>query len=95
MLENDNFEHHYEYDHPSLDMVVTMPKNYPEIAPRFYFETSHPRIAVGTNLYELATNAEKYLTAFKDEPCVMELIEFVRVSPTPYTPKNALSRAMS
>lgn len=80
LLEDKNFEHHYEYDHPFLNLHVEMPEDYPFKKPRFHFETTHGRVFVGSNLGDLKDDLNDYLEAFSGETCVMEMIEYVRVS---------------
>lgn len=83
LLEDESFEHHYEYDNPSMTIHFTIPKKYPEKAPKYYFETLHPRITSGTKLSEIKKMTATFLEGITGEPCIMEVVEFVRVSSKP------------
>jgi hypothetical protein len=81
LLEDTNYQHHYEYDNPKLDILFTLPEEYPVKSHiQFYIETNHPRIAFGTTLSDLKDQINEHIAIFNGEPCMMEIIEFTRVS---------------
>ena len=83
LLEDQSFIHHYEYDHPSIMVTVCLPELYPIRIPTFFFDTSHRRVYEGSNLANLADDIKEHLKAMKGDACVMDLVEFAKVSTTP------------
>lgn len=79
LLEDESFDHHYEYDNPTMSIFFTIPKEYPNKAPKYYFETLHPRISGGTKLLDIKKLTAEFVKSVQGEPCIMEIVEFVRV----------------
>lgn len=80
LLEDRNIEHHYEFDHPFLFANIDVPNEYPDDSPKFYLESTHSKIAIGTSLAELTIRVENLAKTMQGDPCIVDMIEYIRVT---------------
>lgn len=80
LLEEQNIDHHYEYDHPFLFLNIEVPNDYPEGSPSVHLESTHSRVVTGTFLAELTIKIESLIKALQGETCLLDVIEMARVS---------------
>lgn len=79
LLEDQNIEHHYEYDNPFLYATFDVLNEYPSVAPKFYLETTHGRLLSGTHLSELGDRLLNIIRSSPGQSILMDAIEFIRV----------------
>lgn len=78
LLEEQNMEHHYEYDNPFLTVNFDLPNEYPAVAPQFSLESSHSRIVVGGHLTHISERLNQLHESMAGESCVQDSLELIR-----------------
>ena len=79
LLEDQNMDHHYEYDHPYLFANFELPLNYPTESPKFYLESTHGKVGIGSFLAEITEKMMNLSQTMKGDPCILDLVELIRM----------------
>ena len=53
--------------------------DYPIHSPKFFLDSMHSKIALGSHLPDLTEQLNKMVKVFAGEPCIIDIIEFIRV----------------
>lgn len=79
LLEDQNIEHHYEYDHPFLYATFDVPNEYPAVPPKFYLESTHSKVTIGNHISELGDKLLALIRSMPGQSVIMDSIECIRV----------------
>lgn len=78
LLEEQNMEHHYEYDNPFMVVNFDVPNDYPAAPPQFSLESNHSRIVVGGHLTHISERLNKLHESMVGDPCLQDSLELIR-----------------
>jgi hypothetical protein len=79
LLEDENIDHHYEFDNPFLYISLDVPHTYPAEPPKFFLESTHSKVGIGSHLNDLGDRLKKVIKSLEGEPCILDCIEYCRV----------------
>lgn len=79
LLEDQNIDHHYEYDHPYLTAIFDVPNEYPALPPKFSLESSHSKVSIGSQLADMTERLTAIIKTMGTMVTILDLVESIRV----------------